>query len=1051
MAGLWTVGRAPRRRPRERAGLREEHGLEPWEASKVKSSLLMGVVSWAAVACTVSAQGERAGGNLIVNSSFEILDEGGLPAEWQAVTNESVVFLDSTAARDGKVSLYLELDGRETLIGQSSYTRLEPGKPYTLSAYIRTQDLQPAEAFQLQVINLGWSFGYQSCLPIRKVTSDWHRVTRTFVCPPADAFPYRGQDNVEYKVVVYAKGARGQVWLEALQLEEGLEPSPYARMARESSAAEGPASGGPAGEVGRKPFRRDKYWQVANPLCEELLGTEPGPDCVLYYGYDDLMADEIKRPYHKKFGLRYVLHEERRDLETSPFIPMTNAWPRGGVGTYPTMRMILRPDAKGVAPPVFGDDPWIMDPRWQEAYVERAVELAHLSGDGRTGNHWGNTWGLWAGDEVFESAGIKEVPKNARYQEVVEIDREIRDSFGFGKYGMPDGREDANPFRRIAFRRWVNARLAETYKRTYALVKEINPNLVMLGPDPCGSVPAVDLEAMTPYFDLVSSQTWYSPLSYTSQLATGADTKAMVDLSECPVWSLVQHSAATTPEAVREQYSQVFRNGGQGIILLGVEWYDRELEHPKYVNPAKWRAMLELARTVTGMKRLRLPRPEAALLYASDTYLTFDDPKMANAEHPHTYAAYGAIGPGAGSWLRFVSDRQIARGTRDLADYKVLYIALATYQRRSVLDRIEQYIRGGGVVVCADETAFTWDINGDDLSRRWEKVSGLKRGGVRTGPTLARTVSHAFLKGQPELAVRFPQPGITVRATEPSVKPLAVFADGSLAAAIRPYGEGWVVSFASNPFGSPNRNTKVIELVRAVQRAAGAELDQMIWRFKLPPFTTLGSNDTEQYHCLTDNHVVLDTDSKMASSRNVQTAGTYTYDRFPSCIGDARKAGEIPFPLGHLTNRKAAYAERRHGGSRNPPALDKWIVSWTDPEPFRITFDLKATYSLDRLRLFYSGVLPDLNVRGSTDGETWDLLGSKPAGEATADVDDAIVLLRGASRFLRVDVGRRRDGVTLELAELEIWGGEEPIGFSPWEGRLRVGRGLVPPKESIHT
>jgi len=589
----------------------------------------MAVMGWMAMTGTVLAQEEQVVGNLIVNSSFEILDEGGLPAEWHAVTNEDAVFLDGTTARNGRVSLYLELDGRETTVGQSSYIRLVPGKSYTFSADIRTQDLQPAEALQLQVINLGWSFGYQSRLPITQTTSDWHRVSRTFVCPPADAFFYREQDNVEYKVVAYAKGARGQVWLDALQLEQAPEPSSYARMARESSAREGPALELPIGQVARRPFRRDKYWQVASPLFEELLTTELGPDRVLYYGYDDLMADEIKRPYHKKFGLRYVLHEQRRHLEASPFIPMTNAWPRGGVGTYPTMRMILRSDTRAAAPAVFGDDPWIMDPRWHEAYLHRAVELAHLSLDERTGNHWGNTWGLWAGDEVFESAGIKEIPKDKRYEEVVRIDNEIRQSFGFGKYGMPDGREDANPFRRIAFRRWVNARLTETYKQTYALVKQINPNLVMLGPDPCGSVPPVDLEAMTPYFDLVSSQTWYSPLSFTSQLATGADTKAMVDLSECPVWSLVQHSAATTPEAVREQYSQVFRNGGQGIILLGVEWYDRELEHPKYVNPAKWRAMLELAHTITGMKKLRLPTPDTALLYASDTYLTFDAPKMA--------------------------------------------------------------------------------------------------------------------------------------------------------------------------------------------------------------------------------------------------------------------------------------------------------------------------------------------------------------------------------------------------------------------------------------
>ena len=918
----------------------------------------------------------------------------------------------------------MHLDGGEAQLSQRAYFKLEPGKTYTFSASIRTENLEPAADLGIQIINLGWSFGYQSRLAITESTGDWRRASKTFVCPAADAFPYQGRDNVQYLAMVHVKGVTGELWLDALQLEEGAEASPYTPFAGDNATA-GVQPPGRADERARRSFRRAVYYEVQDPLFEELQGTEPGPDRMLYYGYQDLYADDIHRPYCKKFGLPHVLADQRRGLEQSAFIPMTNAWPRGGVGSYPTMRMILRPEAKGIAPAVFGENPWIMDARWQEAYVQKALVLARQSLDSRPGNDWGNTWGLWAGDEIFESFGILEVPKDKRYQEILDIDREIREEFGSGKYGMPDSPEDTDPFRRIAFRRWVNAQLTETYKRTYPLVKQVDPDLVMLGPDPSGGVPPIDLEAITPYFDIMCSQTWSSPSSHVGHLTTGADTKAMADLSECPVWSLVQHNASKTPEAIREQYSQVFRNGGQGVILLGVEWYDRELEHPRFTNPAKWQAMLEVARTVTSMRQLKLPRPDTALLYASDTYLTFDSPKMANTDHPETYAAYAALGPGAGSWFSFVSDRQIARGTRDLTEYKAIYIALATYQDAAVLDKLEQYARQGGIIVCGDETAFTWGVNGDDLSARWEKLTGVKRGAARPAASLAETVPNGLLEGRPEAMLRLPEAGVSLEPIDASVEPLAVFADGAPAATIRPFSKGWVICFAANPFASPDKNSTVIALVRAIQEAAGAELDQPIWRFKLPPFAEVDAPVAPGAQCLTDNEVVLGPDGDTTPGHNVQCGGTYTYTRFPTGLADAADAGDIAFADGHLTNRKAAFAERQRGGARNPAALEKWIASWTDAEPVSITFDLKRPASLEAIRLIYSGVLPGVIVMGSADGAEWSSIGSKPGNVVTADVEEATVPLQGAARFVRIDLAGRLPGVTMELSEIEIWGSQE--------------------------
>lgn len=955
-----------------------------------------------------------ASGNLLRNSSFEILDDEGIPVGWNASGNGGLILVEPADAQHGKACVHFQLEGQATRLDQTKLMALHPGNTYTLSAYVKTQGLDPATGFQLQLINVGWTFGYQSMLPINEANSDWKRYTKTFVVPAADAHKYEGAPNVQYQVVMYANKAHGSVWVDALKLEESAAASDYEPMEGVGSVA---------GVTALKPrdFQRSKYFQVKKPLFKELLSGEQGPRQVLYYGYNDLWAGTSYRSYAKKFGYRFVLDEQVKELRSHPFVPMTNGWPRGGVGSYPTARMILRPDVQDVAPKVFGDNPWVMDPRWQDAYVKAAIKLAEQSKDTSPANTWGNTWALWAGDEVFESLGNKVVPKDKRYDEVQSIDRDIRERFGFGKYGMPESQEDTNPFARIAFARWVNARLTDTYKKTYELVKKANPRLLMIGPDPCGAVPPVDLEAMTPYFDIVTNQSWYAASPFTQQLATGADTKATVDLSACPVWALVQHANANDPEALREQFSQVYRNGGQGLVILGVEWYDRELEHPKFINPAKWRALLEITDTVTKMNKLKLPKPDTAILYASDTLLALDTPKMADAEHPQMYAAYAALGPGVGSWFSFVSDRQIDRDQKQLKDYKVLYIPLATYERSAVLEKIEQYVKQGGIVVCADPTAFTWDINGESLAQRWDSITGATRGKPRQGDVSARLVNSSFVKAKTAQTITLPDSGVSLSPLDASVKPFAAFPDGSPAATIRRCGKGTIIAFASNPFASTDRSSQVVELVKQIQLAAGARTNHDIWRFKLPPFQTVAMGQADNNVCLTGNSVTYD-GADMKLTRNQATGGSYTYDHFPTGLADAATTGDISFDWGHLTNRKQAYATRKRGYSRGEPALEKWIVSWKDRAPVSITIDLKRDYVLDRVQLIYSGTLPDVRLSVKMDGQSWNHLASYPAQPPSADVMSVAAHTHQQCRYLRFEFAERKTDAPMELSEVEIWG-----------------------------
>jgi hypothetical protein len=964
--------------------------------------------------------------NLIENGNFETTD-GVLADGWQSVSsNDGVFSLEKGNAPAGENSLHVHLDGIEAQFTQIKYLTLEPGKTYTFSAYVKSENLvagvdkTPASCIRIQVINLGWSWGGQTVLKIDENTG-WTRYDRTFIVPPAEQFSYQGKPNTNYKVVFYFKDLTGDVWIDGVQLEEGNEATPFS----EAQVSVDPIR---AGDVAEAIKKKIKYPEISDPLFEELQGPEKLGQPVFYYGYSDLLANEVFRPFAKKFAHRYVAAEEKAEISDPKegFVVFTTGQGRGGVGSYPTLRQIFRPDAKDISPPVFNrklSGPWTMDPRFLNAERNAAKTLAVQSLDQSADNMWGNTYGLLMGDERFESYGIKVPPKENRYAEIHEADAEVRSKFGFGKYGMPDSDSDNNPFKRIAYRRWVNAKLVENCSLISGDVRAINPKLVLMAPIICGAVPPIDIEAISGDFDLFCSQSWCGPSTDVQMFATGADTKALVDLAKCPVIAFVQHSAATDPEAVREQYSQAIRNGASGVSQLSLEWYDRELEDVKYINTRKWAAIREACKVISGMNKLNFPKADTAILYASNTYLTFDTPKMANPAHPQVYGNYIALGPEARSWFKFVSDRQIERKEINLSDFKVIYISLATYQSSTVLDALKKYIEDGGVVIATDPFAFSWDINGDSLKEKWSEITGVTHGPVRS--EAGEAVVSEELAGAAGFKVTFAKPGVELLPTDSPAKPFARFSDGTMAAAIRKLGKGWIITFGTDPFDDPSRNPSVYKLVKALQVAFGAKTGEDIWRFKLPPFQNLPQKDVVTTKCLTGNYVELGANGPKPAD-NVNTGGRYCYDRAPDGSADVRPDGWIPFLEGKLTNRMKAYETRMKANKRGPSDPGPWIVSFKNPEAASITFDLHKSFALSNLNLFYSGSLPSFQVMGSDDGKDWKPMASLPAQPETADVLDAAVKLSGQCRFLRIAFSKRESERPMELAEVEIWGDKPP-------------------------
>lgn len=804
------------------------------------------------------------------------------------------------------------------------------------------------------------------------------------------------------------------------------------------------------------PLKGGNYYELEDPLFESLLSDVPGPNRVLdWAGNCDDELGRVRpwfRAHAKKFGYRYVFEEQLQEAARHNLVESGKRRPELDKHGIVTWRNIIGDPGEAYVPSidgmpmVFGTQGWLMDPRWMNSYFKRAVERAEAK----------EQWALSTGDETWEVFAINAVPKDNRYDYVIKADEEIREKYGFGKYGMPDSNDDPNPFARIAHRRWVSDKLTELFKKTYEAVKKVNPDTVMLSPDFASGVPAADVEAWAPYFDIFTAQCATSPSPFVNRFAVGCDTKVLADLTGKPAWMAVQNATpanagyTVTPEHVREMYSQVFRNGGQGIFLMASEWWEREFSHPKYAEPAKWRAMLHVVDTITNMNLPKLPEADSAILYSSDSLLTLRFAQMNNGER-ELYSAYTVLGPLLRSWFHFVSDRQIERGIRNLSNYKVLYIPFAEYERRSVLDKIETYVKAGGTVVCTDPEAFSWDISGESLVHEWEKISGVRKEKRENTNLSIKTVKLNPLGLEKPISFSLLGPGYKIVPLDEKVKPIAIFEDGTPAITLHPYGKGKVIFFAAEPFavrgqellvgqtsglGRPylsdvreeklmvEQSAPLVSLIKEIQKTAGAKLGHDIWRFKLPPFPS-DVYQKEKGICLTGNYV-YDRNEPLQEKNNIQTAGTYTYSRLPTGVPDSGKIGEpILFTEGHLTNRLKAYQNRVLGMgwnvSRTADIPIEWIVSWTDPAPVTVTFDLKSEYLLNKARLFYSGTLPALEVSGSLDGSRWQTMSSIPEESADEDIKDVTLTLEGKYRYVNLDFAARVKGEKFELCETEIW------------------------------
>ncbi len=760
---------------------------------------------------------------------------------------------------------------------------------------------------------------------------------------------------------------------------------------------------------------------------EELIvpGSEPEtPRMFPYWSYSSDRAHYSAMAL--RYGHEYDLGAEFEECATHRLAPLYRMWHEGSpaladkfdspVTYYPACRnKIVQKALDDGAVPCRGNKPSVNSPLMIRAFIdaiEADNEMPRKSDRDKRCFYF-------VFDEMFVSQ--THLPKaNDRTSDYWKnADATVKQKYGFGKYGLPDDSEDTDPLKWIAYLRWQADLSVETISQLAKAMRKKCPQAIILGPDEFATFCPVDWERMGRVIDIATGQT-LSSAGGARQYNVGYLVKFHHDLTRRPVYpyvQLIKYGRSPSVETLYDWIDQSLRGGGEGLFVGAVEWFDRGLNHPKYAAGRKWQATLDIVDQLRTMGIVRRPDDKTmALHFSSFTQMTRRAPDQSVVG-----ATYAMLGPRARAWFTFTDDFQVERDPTRWDEFKIVVMPDAKYAGKSLRRAALRLVERGGTLVVTDPEAFSFGLDGADLTDFRKRLFGVVRKKAEPQSTLdvdGKTLTNPDPR---ELRLEITDPAATTV--------LAAFADKSPAIVEHRVGKGRVWYFAFNPNSDATvDDAQWIRLWRSWLEKLGVPLDHDIWRFRIPRKSIPADPDDI---CLTNNAIRFRR-NKGDVSMNEKLPGSYTYKIPPKAgpeITEKPAEGPIPFDRGLLTNRRKMLTAKMNP-SGNPTdkkamGLENWVVRFGPEETTAntITVDLSESRDLTRCQLVYSGTLPEVTIEGSPDGKTWTPLGKM----RTKETNDKTVLmakaaLKGKFRFVRFRFSPRKVESRLTLAELDIWG-----------------------------
>jgi hypothetical protein len=623
-------------------------------------------------------------------------------------------------------------------------------------------------------------------------------------------------------------------------------------------------------------------------------------------------------------------------------------------------------------------------------------------------------------DEIYgNSIRMPRDLKNLKSDYWRNMDGNVREQYGFGRFGMPDGPDDKDPFKWIAFARYQNDLTLKILTGMRDRFKARFPHARVIGCDEWSAQTPLDWEKMGELVDIQPGQTLHTR-GGAHRYATAYLTKFYADLGGKPVYpylQIVKYPVAPTPDFLSEIVNQGLRSGAEGFFVGTVEWYDRGNEAPKFGAPENWATYLARLDQVRRLKPVELPDDKLMALHFS----SYTQMSRGHSPQGSLGSWFALLGPLARSWFTFIDDYRLERDPAKLDPYSVIVVADARFTSDKVLSAMERAVAAGRTLLVLDPEAFSYLLDGTEPAERREKLFGARtelhdvpRRKIKLGRT---TLDNSDVKSY------------KITVTDPgNTRVVATFEDRTPAILEHKFGEGKVWYFACN-LGN-NFTVDSPDWIRQLRQWLpqwGAKIDYPVWRMHLPP-VTLPKPLERQYRCLTGNGLLMVRNHPDVSMNPAQATGSYRYRTAPLAIPDIQE-GAVPFGKGRLTDRRryAEIAKDNSGNFVDPADMnpENWLVRFGPGETSAnsITFDLGKISPAAAVRLFAGGSLPATELSVSTDGKTWRKAASHPAVETA---EDALAELKFDcnvnARYYRISYPERPAGTSLWLAEADIWG-----------------------------
>ncbi len=480
----------------------------------------------------------------------------------------------------------------------------------------------------------------------------------------------------------------------------------------------------------------------------------------------------------------------------------------------------------------FWNSGFLPDPINRRAFVQAARECAVRFGD--------VLWGVCVGDEQIarqwsvSAKWFAENPRDANSPAfLIEADRQVREQYGFGKYGIPWGMSQNDPdypYSRRAYMSWLIDQLHAANAELAAAVHEVVPDMLIVSEDTHGGT-APSAELWREYCTVGSLQ-----LQFHEQNSYSYGTKMARDLSGLDEIIVVPHDCdAGFPQGqlqmdeLRELYSQVFRSGGTGFHFWPSSYGSKEPAPPYPASvrtghrPA-WDYLIKLGKLVLDMPTVKYPTEADAALFVSR-----ESSKSGSTNQRRLARLYDLLGPEERGYFVFVSDTQLAMGHADLDDYKVVYLTDLSYCDDATADALAAYCQAGGTLVCLDPLAFERSTSGESLAHMREGLFGVRVEGERaTSETI--TIGGEVLPVDASVEKAW-----QVAPVDDATTVLGIFEDGQPAVTERSVGEGRALYFAWSPANRVGMADDAWRrTIAATYTDAGCTFGHDIWRFTFP-------------------------------------------------------------------------------------------------------------------------------------------------------------------------------------------------------------------------